>query len=208
MWEKGGNCDEQGSAGREAVEQEKLIGEGDDLEEEVFEEEQNKTLSNNDTITNFETIFTVAENENFLRKRKNRNTIEMFDDMFDSLDITVIERVSDHVEDGKETNSTTNQESRIDILECVNLDSTAEVTLTDTSEETCVELPTTKIAPIAEQELSCNQCNRTFASENKLKNHMRKDHRAKSSSRFGCPECEWTGANAGVVKTHMKKKHK
>ena len=208
MWEKGGNCGEQGSAGREAVEQEKLIGEGDDLEEEVFEEEQNKTLSNNDTITNFETIFTVAENENFLRKRKNRNTIEMFDDMFDSLDITVIERVSDHVEDGKETNSTTNQESRIDILECVNLDSTAEVTLTDTSEETCVELPTTKIAPIAEQELSCNQCNRTFASENKLKNHIRKDHRAKSSSRFGCPECEWTGANAGVVKTHMKKKHK
>ena len=208
MWEKGGNCVEQGSAGREAVEQEKLIGEGDDLEEEVFEEEQNKTLSNNDTITNFETIFTVAENENFLRKRKNRNTIEMFDDMFDSLDITVIERVSDHVEDGKETNSTTNQESRIDILECVNLDSTAEVTLTDTSEETCVELPTTKIAPIAEQELSCNQCNRTFASENKLKNHIRKDHRAKSSSRFGCPECEWTGANAGVVKTHMKKKHK
>ena len=208
MWEKSGNCDEQASAGREAVEQEKLIGEGDDLEEEVFEEEQNKTLSNNDTITNFETIFTVAENENFLRKRKNRNTIEMFDDMFDSLDITVIERVSDHVEDGKETNSTTNQESRIDILECVNLDSTAEVTLTDTSEETCVELPTTKIAPIAEQELSCNQCNRTFASENKLKNHIRKDHQAKSNSRFGCPECEWTGANAGVVKTHMKKKHK
>ena len=208
MWEKDGNCGEQASAGREAVEQEKLIGEGDDLEEEVFEEEQNKTLSNNDTITNFETIFTVAENENFLRKRKNRNTIEMFDDMFDSLDITVIERVSDHVEDGKETNSTTNQESSIDILECVNLDSTAEVTLTDTSEETCVELPTTKIAPIAEQELSCNQCNRTFASENKLKNHIRKDHRGKSSSRFACPECEWTGANAGVVKTHMKKKHK
>ena len=208
MWEKSGNCDEQASAGREAVEQEKLIGEGDDLEEEVFEEEQNKTLSNNDTITNFETIFTVAENENFLRKRKNRNTIEMFDDMFDSLDITVIERVSDHVEDGKETNSTTNQESRIDILECVNLDSTAEVTLTDTSEETCVELPTTKIAPIAEQELSCNQCNRTFASETRLKNHIGKDHRGKSSSRFGCPECEWTGANAGVVKTHMKKKHK
>ena len=199
MWEKGGNYDEE--IVREPLEQRDPVGEGSDLEEEVFEEEQNKTLSNDDTITNFETIFTVAEKENFLRKRKNRNTIEMFDDMFDSLDITVIERVSNHVsKEGKESNSTTEPASSIGLLECVNTDSTAE--------EILDEVPTPNIASIAEQEFSCSQCNRTFASETRLKNHIGRDHRAKSSSRFGCPECEWTGANAGVVKTHMKKKHK
>ena len=125
MWEKGGNYDEE--IVREPLEQRDPVGEGSDLEEEVFEEEQNKTLSNDDTITNFETIFTVAEKENFLRKRKNRNTIEMFDDMFDSLDITVIERVSNHVsKEGKESNSTTEPASSIGLLECVNTDSTAE----------------------------------------------------------------------------------
>ena len=207
MWEKGGNCKKETLFGEETVVEQRELVLGSDLEEEVFEEEQNKTLSNNDTISNFETIFTMAEDENFLRKRKNRNTIEIFDDMFDSLDITVVERVSDHVlKEGAETNSATDQDdSCIALLEC---DSTAEVTLTETSEETGVEVPASKIATVAEQKFPCNQCNRTFASENRLKNHIGKDHQAKSSSRFACPECEWTGANAGVVKTHMKRKHK
>ena len=209
MWEKGGYCDKEVGGER--------IAEKDELgEEEVFEEEQNVTVGNNDTISNFETIFTEAEKENFQRKRKNRNTIEMFDDMFDSLDITVVEKVSDHVGEVAETDRRIDPDNSISLLECVDTDSTADITLT--SKETIVEAPSSEIVPIADQEFSCNQCDKTFASETSLKkhtgknhtvkNHTGKDHRAKSSGRFACPECEWTGANRGVVKTHIKKKHK
>ena len=211
MWEKGGYCDKEVGGER--------IAEKDELgEEEVFEEEQNVTVGNNDTISNFETIFTEAEKENFQRKRKNRNTIEMFDDMFDSLDITVVEKVSDHVGEVAETDRRIDPDNSISLLECVDTDSTADITLTDTSKETIVEAPSSEIVPIADQEFSCNQCDKTFASETSLKNHTGKnhtvknhtgkDHRANSSGRFACPECEWTGANRGVVKTHIKKKHK
>ena len=204
MWEKGEYCEKASEVGGEGVvEQRGLLDERDELEEEVFEEEQNMTVGNNDTISNFETIFTVAENENFLRNRKNRNTIEIFDDMFDSLDITVIENANNYVEKCKETNPGSNPDVSIGLLEC---DATAEITLTDTFKETLVDVPSSKIATIAEQEVSCNQCNKKFGSETSLKNHIGKDHQAKS--RFGCPECEWTGANRGVVKTHVKKKHK
>ena len=209
MWEKGGYCDKEVGGER--------IAEKDELgEEEVFEEEQNVTVGNNDTISNFETIFTEAENENFQRKRKNRNTIEMFDDMFDSLDITVVEKVSDHVGEVAETDRRIDPDNSISLLECVDTDSTADITLT--SKETIGEAPSSEIAPIAEQAFSCNQCDKTFASETSLKNHTGKnhtvknhtgkDHIANSSGRFACPECEWTGANRGVVKTHIKKKHK
>ena len=117
MWEKGGYCEKAGEVGGEGVvEQRGLLDEKVELEEEVFEEEQNMTVGNNDTISNFETIFTVAENENFLRNRKNRNTIEIFDDMFDSLDITVIENASNYVEKCKETNPGTNSDVSIGLL--------------------------------------------------------------------------------------------
>ena len=200
MWEKGGYCDKEVGGER--------IAEKDELgEEEVFEEEQNVTVGNNDTISNFETIFTEAEKENFQRKRKNRNTIEMFDDMFDSLDITVIENVSDHVKEDEETNPAANPDNSFSPSECVDTGSSADtaLTLTDTSKEILVEAPFSKIAAIAELEFSCHK---TFASETSLKNHIGKDHRANSNGRFPCPECEWTGANRGVVKTHIKKKHK
>ena len=183
----------------------------DELEEgNVFEKEQNLTVGINDTISNFETIFNLAEKENFQQKRKKRNTIELFDDMFDSLDITVIENVSDHVKEDEETNPAANPDNSFSPSECVNTRSSADttLTLTDTSKEILVEAPFSKIAAIAELEFSCNQCHKTFASETSLKNHIGKDHRANSNGRFPCPECEWTGANRGVVKTHIKKKHK
>ena len=60
--------------------------------------EQDKTINNNkssfnDTILNFEQIFTVAERDKFKnRDFKRTNTIEKFDEIFDSMDIS--QRVS------------------------------------------------------------------------------------------------------------------
>ena len=203
MWESGGHCEVEGEKPKLGEKKEDLEKEDvfeEELEEEdVFEEEQNVI---DDTISNFETIFTQAEKESFQRTRKKRNTIEMFDDMFDALDITVVEEVSDHVEE-------TDQDS-INLLKCVNTDvSIAVINLTEASKETLeAEVPSSEIGAIVEQLFSCNQCEKTFATETSLKKHIGKDHKIKSSGRYPCPECEWTGANKGVVKTHIKKRHR
>ena len=214
MWESGRHCEVEREKPKLGEKEEELEEEGvfeeelkeedgfeeEPKEEDVFEEEQNII---DDTISNFETIFTQAEKESFQRKRKKRNTIEMFDDMFDALNITVVEEVSDHVEE-------TDRDNSINHLECVNTDvSAADITLTEASKETLgAEVSSSEIGAIAERLFSCNQCEKTFATETSLKKHIGKDHKIKSSERFACPECDWTGANKGVVKTHIKKKHR
>ena len=81
--------------------------------DEVFEEEENII---DDTISNFENIFTqAAEKESFQQRRKKRNTIEMFDDMYDALDITVVEKVSERVEE-------LSPDTCLNLLESVNTD--------------------------------------------------------------------------------------
>ena len=76
MWERG--------------ERERVIKEEQD---KTWIKEQEKTINNkssfNDTISNFEKIFTVSERDKFEnRDLKRTNTIDKFDEIFDSMDIS------------------------------------------------------------------------------------------------------------------------
>ena len=81
MWERG--------------ERERLIREDCEQQDKAWIKEQDKTINNkssiafNDTILNFEQIFTVSERDKFKnRDFKRTNTIEKFDEIFDSMDIS------------------------------------------------------------------------------------------------------------------------
>ena len=81
MWERG--------------ERERLVREDSEQQEKTWIKEQDKTINNkssstfNDTILNFEQIFTVAERDKFKnRDLKRTNTIDKFDEIFDSMDIS------------------------------------------------------------------------------------------------------------------------
>ena len=173
--------------------------------EEVFEAELDKTVTNDDTIQNFETIFAVAEKQ--ASRRDKRNTIEQFDEMFNALDVTLQDdNVSRLAEEENEPNLETI--SGVGALSlCANTSSGADTNVTDLPDETKIKAHEPQIADTIGQKFACDHCSKTFPSASRLKSHMTKDHKERSSKRFPCPECDWTGANAGVVKTHMKKKH-
>ena len=192
MWENGGYCEEQVEAGKEGVEEGRPPQDGvngeegfedtieeDDLEETiiregVFEEEQNKTVSNNDTIRNFETIFNLAEKENSQNTRKNRNTtIEIFDEIFDSLEITVSEEVHPLVQNDEETNPGTNP--GISNVNLLNGDQ-GEITVAEIPKE---HLPTSEFAPIEKigKRFACPQCEWTGANAGVVKTHIKKKHK-------------------------------
>ena len=189
MWENGGYCEEEVEAGKEGVEGRRLPQdwvdgeevfedtieeevfentiEEDDLEETIIEEEQNKTVSNNDTIRNFETIFNLAEKENSQNTRKNRNTtIEIFDEMFDSLEITVSEEVHPLVQNDEETNPGTDP----------GISGQGEITVAEIPKE---HLPTSEIAPIEKigKRFACPQCEWTGANAGVVKTHIKKKHK-------------------------------
>ena len=192
MWENGGYCEEQVEAGKEGVEERRPPQDGvngeevfedtseeEDLEETiiregVFEEEQNKTVSNNDTIRNFETIFNLAEEENSQNTQKHRNTtIEIFDEMFDSLEITVSEEVHPLVQNDEETNPGTDQGiSNVNLLNC----GQSEITVAEIPKE---HLPTSEIAPIEKigKRFACPQCEWTGANAGVVKTHIKKKHK-------------------------------
>ena len=81
MWERG--------------ERERSVREDSEQQEKTWIKEQDKTINNkssstfNDTILNFEQIFTVAERDKFKnRDLKRTNTIDKFEELFDSMDIS------------------------------------------------------------------------------------------------------------------------
>ena len=201
MWENGGYCEEQAEAGKEGVEERRPPQDGvnveevfeDTIEEDVFEntseedvleetiiregvfeEEQNKTVSNNDTIRNFETIFNLAEKENSQNTRKNRNTtIEVFDEMFDSLEITVSEGVHPLVQNDEETNPGTDQGiSNVNLLN----GGQSEITVAEIPKE---HPPTSEFAPIEKigKRFACPQCEWTGANAGVVKTHIKKKHK-------------------------------
>ena len=175
-------------------------------EEEIFEADLDKTLTNDDTIQNFETIFAVAEKQ--ASRRDKRNTIEQFDEMFYALDITLQDdNVSRLAEEENEPNLETISGVGAPSI-CASTSSGADTNVTDLPDETKITAHEPQIADTTSQKFACDHCSKTFPSARRLKSHMTKDHKENSSKRFPCPECDWTGANAGVVKTHMKKMHK
>ena len=158
-------------------------------QEEDFEADLDKTVTNDDTIQNFETIFAVAGKQ--ASRRDKRNTIEQFDEMFNALDVTLQDdNVSRLAEEENEPN--------LETISGVGAPSIYANTSSGPAQ----------IADTTSQKFACDHCSKTFPSASRLKSHMTKDHKERRSKRFPCPECDWTGANAGVVKTHMKKKHK
>ena len=81
MWERG--------------ERERSVREDSEQQEKSWIQEQDKTINNkssstfNDTINTFEQIFTVSERDKFEnRDLKRTNTIDKFEELFDSMDIS------------------------------------------------------------------------------------------------------------------------
>ena len=174
-------------------------------EEEIFEADLDKTLTNDDTIQNFETIFAVAEKQ--ASRRDKRNTIEQFDEMYNALDITLQDdNISRLAEEENEPNLETISGVGAPSI-CASTSSGADTNVTDLPDETKIRAQEPQIADTSSQKFACDHCSKTFPSASRLKSHMTKDHKENSSKRFPCPECDWTGKTAGVVKTHMKKMH-
>ena len=195
LWEKGAHREDR-------RDQPKGV---EEVLEEDFEADLDKTVTKDDTIRNFDTIFAVAEKQ--ASRRDKRNTIEQFDEMYNALDITLQDdNISRLAEEENEPNLETISGVGAPSI-CASTSSGADTNVTDLPDETKIRAQEPQIADTSSQKFACDHCSKTFPSASRLKSHMTKDHKENSSKRFPCPECDWTGKTAGVMKTHIKKKH-
>ena len=118
-------------------------------QEQDFEAELDKTVTNDDTIQNFETIFAVAGKQ--ASRRDKRNTIEQFDEMFNALDVTLQDHnVSRLAEEENEPNLETISGVGAPSI-CANTSSGADTNVTDLPDETKIKAHEPQIADATQQ---------------------------------------------------------